>query len=470
MSDPHGPRPLDPYRTLQLHPRATHELVVQAYWILIADQKRESMTSVAAAVRIRELNAAYALLQDDDARAAYDAEHRLSELPSPDVRLTTERFGLLGLQKRTVTTVAEHTNFYDLLRVDGSASPEVIHVAHVLRMRRPTGGGIEDLFLSDLLDEALETLGDPERRALYDASLAPDAMVERAVPSLAPAVVEPAPRPVVQPSPAAEAPPPDSARQIPTLEPSPVAAASPQAVTAPTAAEKPSPVEAPLVEVPAMFKMEPALASAGPLPREIAEPPAARRDEPGAGADAATSRSGILKSARRYLRIGVRPAVARAPKIVEERRKTPRGPSAQQQTIEAENARLMTLLESGSHSAPVAANVRDVRGPSAVTDAPLAALVFVAGPRAGESIPLGAGAVTIGASDASNVVLGGDDAHVAGEHARMWLHGDRFVFRQIDGSGTVVAGELLTLPMVMLDDGDEIRIGVHLMRFEYRSR
>ena len=39
------------------------------------------------------------------------------------------------------------------------------------------------------------------------------------------------------------------------------------------------------------------------------------------------------------------------------------------------------------------------------------------------------------------------------------------MLREADGAGMLVCGRRLALPVVVLDDGDEIAIGPHRMRF-----
>jgi len=125
----------------------------------------------------------------------------------------------------------------------------------------------------------------------------------------------------------------------------------------------------------------------------------------------------------------------------------------------------MTLREDRAPY-PAAATPAAGTPPAAVI---LAELVFLEGPRAGERVPLGADAINLGSSYASHVVLTGDEEHIAPEHARIWLHGDHFVFRQLDDGDTMICGQPLTLPMIVLDDGDEIRISLHRMRLEHRA-
>ncbi len=167
MSTQHAP-PVDPYRVLELHPAAPRELIVEAYWRLIARHKGRAI-STAADDAIVEINAAYALLIDDAARAAYDQEHGLTQLKRPHVRISRKRRDVLGLGG-TAITVASHSDYYHLLWVDRDADTEIIDVAHDVLSRKAIGHSAEDGFLRDLQEEAYLTLRNPPRRAQYDAS------------------------------------------------------------------------------------------------------------------------------------------------------------------------------------------------------------------------------------------------------------------------------------------------------------
>jgi curved DNA-binding protein CbpA len=70
MLQSQGPRAFEPYRILQVQPHASQELVVEAYWTLVARAKAHQNEAA-----MRALNAAYELLTNADRRAAYDREH-----------------------------------------------------------------------------------------------------------------------------------------------------------------------------------------------------------------------------------------------------------------------------------------------------------------------------------------------------------------------------------------------------------
>jgi hypothetical protein len=97
----------------------------------------------------------------------------------------------------------------------------------------------------------------------------------------------------------------------------------------------------------------------------------------------------------------------------------------------------------------------------------LAALVFLSGPFAGLRVGLGSEVVTIGSAADADVVLTDPADRIAPEHARIWQHGEHFVFRQFEGARTVIGGQRLMTSMVILDDGDEIQIGPHRITFTH---
>ena len=90
------------------------------------------------------------------------------------------------------------------------------------------------------------------------------------------------------------------------------------------------------------------------------------------------------------------------------------------------------------------------------------------GPRAGQVVDLGAGGVTLGSGPACDVVLPSDagaGSLVALEHAWLWRQAGHYMLRQIGGAETLIGGEPLALPIVVLEDGDELTIGPHVLRF-----
>lgn len=89
----------------------------------------------------------------------------------------------------------------------------------------------------------------------------------------------------------------------------------------------------------------------------------------------------------------------------------------------------------------------------------MAALLFVAGPRAGERVVLEQGSV---AFDRDGRAL--SDGSAGGVVMSVWPQGERYMLR--DNAGVVVSGIRPAIPVVTLDDGDEISWGPHRLRFE----
>jgi curved DNA-binding protein CbpA len=68
------PDPLDPYKTLQVDPEADPEVIQAAYRRLARKYHPDVMPGPEAAKRMVAINRAWALLEDSEARAAYDRE------------------------------------------------------------------------------------------------------------------------------------------------------------------------------------------------------------------------------------------------------------------------------------------------------------------------------------------------------------------------------------------------------------
>jgi curved DNA-binding protein CbpA len=148
MLQSQGSRPLDPYRTLQLHPLATRELIGDAYWMLVERARAMIAHGARASACLGDLNEAYAVLADDARRARYDGEHAVSAAApiAPDARAP---------------------GYYELLCVDPEADPHLIEIAYRSRLRDAAAGAADRA----LLDEAYRTLANRELRAQYDAHL-----------------------------------------------------------------------------------------------------------------------------------------------------------------------------------------------------------------------------------------------------------------------------------------------------------
>ncbi len=451
MLQAQGVRPLDPYRTLQLHPLAPRELIVDVYWALIERAKQSPASSSETSDRIRDLNAAYSLLMDEARRRAYDEGNGLAALNPPRIHMKRRRLGLPFLSD--LRLVSDHSDYYQLLRVDTEADAHVVHIAYSFMARKAAGPTSENVFLRGLLDDAYRTLSNPHLRAQYDESL--QARKKTAAPKQRPPMrLEPrgvGPEPPHLPVHFDE-------RRAPA-----VAAGRPE--------NRARPVSAP----------EPAHHA------QVPEPPAARGDEtPATQAPDKAHASGAMSPApvdeatawaepkRLSLLKRLRPAgeprqsvndQGDAPKPADAR---PKKLSESERVREAEQARLLSLREILPNERPE----RPARiAPSSRTqdlESAVAELIFVAGPQTGERVPVGERTLVIGGQGYdADVVLRDPQFDDVPEQGRIWRHADRFMFRQTWGGHTIINGEALSLPLVFLEDGDELEIGAHRIRFAY---
>ena len=98
-------------------------------------------------------------------------------------------------------------------------------------------------------------------------------------------------------------------------------------------------------------------------------------------------------------------------------------------------------------------------------ETPSARLVVIEGPDAGQSVELGGQAVTIGADADCALRLSDAGGLVGGRHARVWLREGSFMLHHLDKRLTTRVGER-EVDWAVLEDGDEIVIGPHRIRFE----
>jgi hypothetical protein len=90
--------------------------------------------------------------------------------------------------------------------------------------------------------------------------------------------------------------------------------------------------------------------------------------------------------------------------------------------------------------------------------APPAELLFTAGPRAGERLAISDRRLALD-RDAREVT----DADASGVVVSIWAQGPRFMLR---GSGALlISGARPAMPVVTLEDGDELAWGEHRLRF-----
>jgi VWFA-related protein len=105
------------------------------------------------------------------------------------------------------------------------------------------------------------------------------------------------------------------------------------------------------------------------------------------------------------------------------------------------------------------------RGPAA----PSGRLTVIEGPDRGKSVSLGENTVTLGSDADCTLSLADPDGRVAGHHVRIWLREGHFMLHHLAGGRySTVVGEN-SLKWAVLEDGDEIVIGPHRLRFEAAS-
>ena len=98
--------------------------------------------------------------------------------------------------------------------------------------------------------------------------------------------------------------------------------------------------------------------------------------------------------------------------------------------------------------------------------APSARLRLIEGPDKGKSVPLGEDAVTLGSDADCTLTLADPSGRVAGHHARIWLREGHFMLHHLAGGRYVTSVGENAPKWAVLEDGDEIVIGPHRLRFE----
>lgn len=136
---------IDPHKVLQLHPRAPHELIEEAYGALVHQARQQGGGEAASEARIRELNEAYRLLRSHEPAGS-------------------DRGGSHQERHRSRARRPGRSDLHELLAVDESAGTEIIEIAFAIARRAP-GTTADDVLL---LEQARRTLSDPDLRERYD--------------------------------------------------------------------------------------------------------------------------------------------------------------------------------------------------------------------------------------------------------------------------------------------------------------
>ncbi len=461
--------PTDGYAVLQLRPGASRELIEEAYWALVGEVKAAALTEPAFSQRVDELNHAYEMLASAPVAARQAA-------PSPQRR---------GLSLRRRPPVAARPNdFYQLLHIAPDADPVVVRAAarsatERVAPRDPARDAV--LLACAVLTDADERTAYDERRANGHAGehLAITPHTNGRTNGHAPVVAE---TPVRAP------------KRAPQAASTPSVAA--MAVDTPPAPGTKVRVTTNGATMPARRKGT-KTPSPPPFDDAIASAPYATKarsavvDEP-AHVEAANDTRGGADDADHHeqaparVSVAVHDTLARIASIVPHRR-----PELEAAMAEAENDRLLALraddlaltrTESPSAIEPPVAVIDELPPlarletadpsadapaldepavPSRAHSRPAARIVFESGPVAGLTLPVGGSG-----GDNESVDLSLRDGEAAGALLRVVDRDGIFVLIHIDGPNAIVGGQEMTLPVLVLDDGDTIAYGESVARFQ----
>ena len=412
----------DHYRLLQLDPDAPQQLIAEAYWFLASRLRAEKLVRRSAERELVTLNAAYQVLAVAEQRRAYDATvARVLDLRRErEERANAGRQSFPGRLFRKARR--PQVDYYELLQIDPQAESLLIARAYTILRTLHSAEPAGDAPRANLaeLAEARATLLDRTRRAAYDESRG------RATTATS------APRP------------------SPTVEPK---------AKAPT--KKATPVS-PTVELKAEAKAR--VAKARPEKRS-GPSPSARAMRGLSKAFVATAKGGgqLASDAGRlgyhgFARAAVEGGRGGAAAIKAGRRTAERLRN-RQQAKQAPGALPDERLLRDVAPAPSRTRSDDANG------RPRGRLILCGPAGEEETFELGEEPVTLGSDRECDLRLEAESGAVAPAHAQLWFTGERFVIRSLDPiHPTVLCGQRVN--WAGLDDGDEIEIGPHRLRFE----
>lgn len=447
---------VDPYKTLQLDRQAPRVLVEEAYWLLVA-RNQQQPDSAFDVLGIQDLNDAYALLMDQEQRDAYDLFLPPREPDAPSIAARPRSRWQRILRKRQSETVRERPyDFYRVLMIDREADDEMIVLAaRVFLTHRARLSYDVD---RDFIEEARDTLLEPQMRQAHDAFLIrmDEAKASGHV-TIAMPIGAAAKHGVAG---AVEAP------------SGPTGAAAPRAIDA--APPKRS-------TAPSSFSVPP-MPAVPEVPEHMASRSHRRAIRPKTTAGSATGASAVLPTRRDHSSpvmaaiaaidagmVGVGNDGSRSADVVR--------PSTTQPAITVD-ARDISVNPDRAAIAPASAvaapDATNRLAQSAVAEhqarkdedlAAIAALCFIRGPRAGDRISLHAASCTVGSGSDADVVLETSDDGVAAAHVRIWKQGEQFIMQRVTGAHTTIGNVSMGLLPVVLNNGDQISIGRHELRF-----
>jgi len=410
--------------------------------------------------RLAELNDAYgAIAHRDDAAAQRELEASRKGAKNGHAR----RSRLLTRRRAPVTNVVRRT-LYEQLHVAPHADTEVIRLAAAMMLQEPARTK-EEIERREAIERAREVLCDPEQRAAYD---------EKHGIARPPATFAPAP-------------PSDTTGSMPTAQtkvaPTPADSSAAEAAIEALAASVALPIEPPAPREEAPAEAQGAIEEPGapvePEAGQDLEQAAARNgdayDEEGAG-----SRASVLR------RWNLPPLFRRDDGDLTEA------------VEEAETQRVLALREELASDSANALGATDAfeaavdghgdaqaaldEQPSGQEDEPDetgedaahaiepdAVLRFTSGPRKGARIAITRDAIVLGATPSADVMLPLRHGPGGVPRIRIWRQADSYLLQQDEGPLVLIGGRPIDMPIVVLDDGDEISIGDNTVRFERLS-
>jgi hypothetical protein len=401
----------DHYRLLQLDPDAPQQLVAEAYWFLAARLRSEMVARRSAERELVTLNAAYQVLAVAEQRRIYDATvTRVQEIRRKRAERVENRRNR-SLQERLFRKAPRReADLYELLRVDPAAEAPLIARAYsilrTIHSKEPAG----ESYLAEL-EQARGTLLERGRRAAYDEARTQAAA---AMTSSSKAEVVPAKKP--------------SQRAV----------------------KKEATVKPDAQELPEEKQAGPAWTAQAARTLSRALVVAAKGSGRGAVVAGRLGYRGLALATIQGSRgAAAARAGGRGSQRLRHRESPPRTAS------ELPDERLLR------DAAPVPAKSR---GKKSVTRC-LGRLVFRNDAAEEEVFELGEEPVTLGSDRECDLRLPAESGAVAPAHAQLWFTGERFVLRSLDPiHPTMLCGQRVN--WAGLDDGDEVEIGPHRLRFE----
>ena len=97
---------------------------------------------------------------------------------------------------------------------------------------------------------------------------------------------------------------------------------------------------------------------------------------------------------------------------------------------------------------------------------PDAVLTFVKGPRNGSRIAIRRDAIILGSPPSADVMLPVQPGPGGSPRIRIWKQADSYLLEQVEGPLVLIGGRPIDMPIVVLDNGDQIEIGENVLRFE----